>query len=73
MLIYIVSLKNKRPCGADGVWGAYTTLEKAREAVEGWIKEYEEQLLNMEETYYASWHYYTNNSEWIIDGTILAK
>lgn len=73
MNIYIVSLKTKKVYGTiyDGVWGAFSSLEKAREAIEEWIIQYEEQEIE----YYTPDNglkiYITNKSKWIIEPILL--
>lgn len=72
MPTYIVSLMTK-PAKAvyDGVWGVFSTLEKARAAIEYWISQYKETQLDYHERANGQHVYETNKSNWIIDIMVL--
>lgn len=73
-VIYIVTFKSANPRMNDiygGVWGAYTTFNKATEKVENWIIEYKETILDYEEQANGLYMYFTDKGTWIIEPTPL--
>lgn len=70
MLIYIVSFQHPNAnmnMVVGGVWGAYTSLEKARHQIECWIEDYEEELQDYNELDNGLHVYITNRGKWIIE------
>ena len=73
-LIYIVTFKALTLQATNlygGLWGAYTTFDKARNQIECWIEEYEEKLLDYKEQANGLHVYTTDKGQWIIEPTLL--
>lgn len=73
-VIYIVSFESITPSSTalyGGVWGAFTSFDKARNQVECWIEAYEETQLDYKEQANGLHVYITNKGSWIIEPTIL--
>lgn len=73
-LIYIVTFKTPSPITTDiygGTWGAYTSLDKARNQIERWIRDYDEKLLDYNEQANGLHVYTTDKGKWIIEPMLL--
>ena len=73
-LIYIVTFKGLTPQVTNlygGVWGAFTSFDKARNQIECWIEDYEETKLDYIEQDNGLHVYITNKGRWIIEPTLL--
>ena len=72
MPTYIVSLMTKPATTIyDGTWGVFSTLEKARAAIEYWINQYEETQLDYRELANGLHVYETDKSKWTIEIMLL--